>query len=345
MGFTTAEIAKHLDGEVVGDASATLQGFAPADSAKAGDLTFAENDDFFVRAEKSAATAIIADKRFTSAKKILIRVANARIAFAKAMALFFPERTFVAGVHPSAVVAPGAQIDVTAHVGPHCVIGERARIGARTVLQGGNFIGDDSRLGDDVNLFPNVVVYPRAQIGRGVRIHANTVIGSDGFGYVQDGSIHRKVPQIGNVVIGDDVEIGAGVTIDRGALGSTIIGKGTKIDNLVQIAHNVEIGAGCLLVAQAGIAGSSKLGNYVVLAGQVGIAGHLKIGNQAIVAARAGVMNDIPDGEKWLGTPAQPDKEMKRQFIAIRHLPDLLRRVAELERKLGAKRKRRGAPK
>ncbi|HEV2436121.1 MAG TPA: UDP-3-O-(3-hydroxymyristoyl)glucosamine N-acyltransferase [Verrucomicrobiae bacterium] len=345
MAFTTAEIAKHLDGEVFGDAAATLKGFAPADSAKAGDLTFAENDDFFVRAEKSAATAIIADKRFTSAKKILIRVANARIAFAKAMALFFPERIFAAGLHPTAVVAPGAQIDSTAHVGPHCVVGKRARIGARTVLQGGNFIGEDSRLGDDVNLFPNVVVYPRAQIGRGVRIHANTVIGSDGFGYVQDGGLHRKVPQIGNVVIGDDVEIGAGVTIDRGALGSTIIGKGTKIDNLVQIAHNVEIGEGCLLVAQAGIAGSSKLGNYVVLAGQVGIAGHLKIGNQAIVAARAGVMNDIPDGEKWLGTPAQPDKEMKRQFIAIRHLPDLLRRVAELERKLGARRKRRGAPK
>jgi UDP-3-O-[3-hydroxymyristoyl] glucosamine N-acyltransferase len=194
-------------------------------------------------------------------------------------------------------------------------------------------------------LFPNVVVYPRAEIGRRVRIHANTVIGSDGFGYVQDGGIHRKVPQIGNVIIGDDVEIGAGVTIDRGALGSTIIGQGTKIDNLVQIAHNVEIGEGCLLVAQVGIAGSTKLGNYVVLAGQVGIAGHLKIGNKAIIAARAGVMNNVPDGEQWLGTPAQPDGEMKRQYIAIRHLPDLLKRVAELERKLGTKRKRRGPQK
>ena len=153
-------------------------------------------------------------------------------------------------------------------------------------MQGGNFIGDDSKLGDDVNLFPNVTVYPRTEIGQRVRIHASTVIGSDGFGYVQDGGIHRKVPQIGNVVIGDDVEIGAGVTIDRGALGSTIIGKGTKIDNLVQIAHNVEIGEGCMLIAQVGIAGSTKLGNYVVLAGQVGIAGHLKIGNQVTVAAQ-----------------------------------------------------------
>jgi len=341
MAFTTAEIAKHLEGEVLGDATAALSGFAPADSARAGDLTFAENEDFFARAENSAATAIIADKRFSSEKKIVIRVANARVAFAKAMALFFPERTFAAGIHPTAIIASNAEVDPTAHVGPYCVIGERVHISGRTVLQSGNFIGDDSKLAEDVNLFPNVTIYPCTQIGRRARIHANSVIGSDGFGYVQDGGIHRKVPQIGNVVIGDDVEIGAGVTIDRGALGSTIIGKGTKIDNLVQIAHNVEIGEGCLLVAQVGIAGSTKLGNYVVLAGQVGIAGHLKIGNRVIVAAQAGVMNDIPDGEKWLGSPAQPDRDMKRQFIAMRHLPDLLRRVAELEKKLDAKSKSR----
>src|SRR5208282_4653246 len=291
-----------------------------------GDLTFAENEDFFDRAVNSTATAIIADQRFTSTKKILIRVSNARVAFAKAMALFFPERTFTSGVHPTAVVAPSAQIDSTAHIGPHCAIGERVRIGARTVLQGGNFIGEDSKLGDDVNLFPNVIIYPHTEIGRRVRIHANTVIGSDGFGYVQDGDIHRKVPQIGNVVVGDDVEIGAGVMIDRGALGSTVIGQGTKIDNLVQIGHNVEIGEGCLLVAQVGIAGSSKIGNYVVLAGQAGVAGHLTIGNKVTVTAKSGVMHDIPDGEKWFGIPAQSDKQGKRQFIAIQHLPDLLRR-------------------
>jgi len=341
MAFTTAEIAKHLEGEVLGDASATLKGFAPADSARPGDLTFAENEDFFDRAVNSTATAIIADQRFTSTKKILIRVSNARVAFAKAMALFFPERTFTGGVHPTAVVAPSAQIDSTAHIGPHCAIGERVRIGARTVLQGGNFIGEDSKLGDDVNLFPNVTVYPRTEIGRRVRIHANTVIGSDGFGYVQDGDIHRKVPQIGNVVVGDDVEIGAGVMIDRGALGSTVIGQGTKIDNLVQIGHNVEIGEGCLLVAQVGIAGSSKIGNYVVLAGQAGVAGHLTIGNKVTVTAKSGVMHDIPDGEKWFGIPAQSDKQGKRQFIAIQHLPDLLRRVAELEKKAAAKSKKR----
>jgi UDP-3-O-[3-hydroxymyristoyl] glucosamine N-acyltransferase len=337
MPFTIAEIAKLVDGEVVGDANVTLKSFAPAENAQIGDLTFAENEDYFARAEQSAATAIIADKRFSSSKKILIRVPNARIAFAKALALFFPEQKFAAGIHPTAVISASAKIDPTAHIGPHCVVAERVKIGARSVLQAGNFVGDDSQLGDDLNLFPNVTIYPRAQIGNRVRIHANSVIGSDGFGYVQDGSVHRKVPQIGNVVVGDDVEIGAGVTIDRGALGSTIIGKGAKIDNLVQIAHNVEIGEGCLLVAQAGIAGSSKIGNFTVLAGQVGIAGHLKIGNQVTVAAQSGVMNDIPDGGKWWGYPAQSDKDFKRQVIALRKLPELLKRVAELEKKTGGK--------
>jgi UDP-3-O-[3-hydroxymyristoyl] glucosamine N-acyltransferase len=228
-------------------------------------------------------------------------------------------------------------VNATAHIGPHCVVGERVKIGARAVLQAGVSVGDDSKLGDDVNLFPNVTVYPQTEIGRRVRIHAGTVVGSDGFGYVQDGGVHRKVPQIGNVIIGDDVEIGANVTIDRGALGPTVIGKGTKIDNLVQIAHNVEIGEGALIISQVGISGSCKFGKYVILAGQAGFAGHLKIGDRVTVSAQSGVMTDIPDGEKWLGTPAQPDKQAKRQMIAIQRLPELLKRVAELEKKLGGK--------
>src|SRR5271170_4865814 len=334
---TASEIAKYLQGEVVGDGNAVLNSFAPADRAQAGDLTFAENEIFFARAEQSAATAIIADQRFSSTQKIVIRVPNARVAFAKALALFFPEPKFPAGIHPTAVVSSTAKIDATAHVGPHCVVGARVQIGARSVLQIGSSVGDDSKLGEDVNIFPNVTIYPRAEIDNRVRIHAGTVIGSDGYGYVLDGGFHRKVPQIGNVIIGDDVEIGANVTVDRGALGATVIGKGTKIDNLVQIAHNVQIGEHCLVIAQVGIAGSSRLGNYVVLAGQAGIGGHLKIGNQAIVGAQSGVMNDIPDGGKWLGAPAQPDREFKRQVIAIQRLPDLLKRVAEFERRFGLK--------
>jgi len=334
---TATEIAKYLQGEVVGDGNAILNSFAPAESAQPGDLTFAENESFFARAEESAATAIIADQRFSSTKKILIRVPNARIAFAKALALFFPEPVRPAGIHPLAAVAASAQVDPTAHIGPHCIVGERVKIGARSALQGGNSVGDDSQMGEDVNLFPNVTVYPRTEIGSRVRIHAGTVIGSDGYGYVLDGGIHRKIPQIGNVIIHDDVEIGANVTVDRGALGPTVIGKGTKIDNLVQIAHNVEIGEHCLVIAQVGIAGSAKLGNYVVLAGQVGVGGHLKLGNQVTVGAQSGVMTDIPDGGKWLGAPAQPDREVKRQVIAIQRLPDLLKRIAEFERQFGLK--------
>jgi UDP-3-O-[3-hydroxymyristoyl] glucosamine N-acyltransferase len=337
MPFTAAEIAKQLQGEVQGDAAVTLTGFAPADRAQTGDLTFAENEIFFQRAEASAATAILVAGNFTSANKVLIRVPNARVAFAKVLPLFFPEPVFAAGVHPTAIIATSAKIDPAAHVGPYCVVGERVRLGARVVLQGGNHIGTDSQLGDETNIFPNVTIYPQTQIGKRVRVHSGTVIGSDGFGYVVDQGAHRKVPQIGNVIIGDDVEIGANVTIDRGALGPTIIGKGTKIDNLVQIAHNVSIGDHSLLVAQAGVAGSSKLGSYVILGGQVGIAGHLKIGNKAIAMAQAGVMRDIEDGGKVLGSPAMPDRIAKRQYIAVQQLPGLIRRVRELEKKLGIK--------
>ena len=337
MTFTTAEIAKLLAGEVLGDTNAVLTGFAAADQAQAGNLTFADTAEYFAAAENSAAAAIIAGPNATSARKIVIRVANPRLAFAKALAAFFPEPKFAAGIHPSSVLAASAQVDPTAHIGPHCTIGERVKIGARTVLQAGNFIGDDSVVGDETNLFPNVTVYPRTQIGRRVRIHAGAVIGSDGFGYVFDSGIHRKVPQIGKVVIGDDVEIGSNTSVDRGALGSTIIGRGTKIDNLVQIGHNVEIGEYSILCAQVGIAGSAKLGKYCVLAGQVGIAGHLKIGNQVTIGSKSGVMHNIPDGEQWLGIPAQPDRQAKRMMIAMQRVPDLLKKVAAWEKQLGAK--------
>jgi UDP-3-O-[3-hydroxymyristoyl] glucosamine N-acyltransferase len=335
--MTIGDIAKNLGGEVIGDASLKITGFSPANAAKPGDLTFAENEMYFKSAEESSASAILIDKDFPPGKKALIKVPNARIAFAKVLPLFFPEQKFPAGVHSTASIAKSAQIDATAHIGPHCVIGENVKVGAGAILQGGNHVGLNCVIGDGSNLFPNVVLYGNTQLGQRVRIHAGSVIGSDGFGYVLDNGMHRKVPQIGGVIIGDDVEIGANVTIDRGALGPTTIGKGTKIDNLVQIAHNVTIGEHSLIVAQVGIAGSTKIGNYTILAGQVGLAGHLKIGNKVVIAAQSGVMNNIGDGEKWFGSPAQPDRQTKRQWIAVQQLPDLIKRVAELERKLGEK--------
>ena len=342
MAFTAAQLAARLDGKVIGDGAVELTGFAPADAARPGDLTFAENDKYFERAEQSLAAAILVDDEFSSSKKVLIQVPNARVAFAKVLPLLFPPASPAPGIHETAIVSPKAKIDPSACIGPYCKIGDGASIGQRCVLEGGNYIGAGSELGEDVSVFPNVTIYPGCKIGHRVRIHAGAVIGADGFGYVLDKGAHLKVPQIGNVVIHDDVEIGANVTIDRGALGSTIIGKGTKIDNLVQIAHNVVIGEHCLIVSQVGIAGSTRLGNYVTLAGQAGLAGHLKIGDKVIVAAKAGVMNDIPEGEKWLGAPAQRDRDQKREWIALRRLPELLQRVADLEKQIEEMRKREG---
>jgi len=331
--MTAAELAAHVQGQVIGDPSVQLKGFAPADTARLGDVTFAENEDYFARAEQSAASAILVEGDYPSSAKVLIRVPKARVASAKVLGLFFPPARFAPGVHSTAVIDPGAHVEASAHIGPFCTVGNATRIGANSILEGGNHIGADCVIGEGTRLFPNVVVYPRSQIGNRVNIHAGTVIGSDGFGYVLDQGSHRKLPQVGNVIIEDDVEIGANVTIDRGALGSTIIGRGSKIDNLVQIGHNVVLGEHCILVSQVGIAGSTRLGAHVTLAGQVGMAGHLKIGNNVTVAAQAGVMNDIPDDAKWLGSPAQPDREMKRIFIAMQRLPELLQRVSKLEKR------------
>jgi UDP-3-O-[3-hydroxymyristoyl] glucosamine N-acyltransferase len=333
MTFTAAQIAELLRGEVVGDGSVPLTGFNSAEQARAGELTFAEKDSYLAAAEASAASAILVAGPGASAK-VLIRVANARVAAAKVLALFFPEDPAVPGIHPSAVIAPSATIDATAQVGPGCVVGPGVRIGARSVLRGGNHVGEDCRIGEDACLFPNVVLYPRTQVGRRVVIHAGTVIGSDGYGYVFDQGRHLKMPQIGNVIIHDDVEIGANSAIDRGALGPTVIGQGTKIDNLVHVAHNVVLGQHCLVMGQVGFAGSTQLGDYGVIASQSGISGHLKLGRQVTVGGKSGVMRDVPDKETVLGFPAVPDIQAKRQWVAIQRLPDLILRIRALEKQV-----------
>lgn len=334
MPYTAAEIAARLEGEVIGDPSITLTGFAQATRARPGDLTFAENEKYFALAEQCPASAILVTGGFSSTSKTLIRVANPRIAFAKVLPMFFPEKVFAPGIHPTAIVAASAQVDASAHLGPYVVVGERVRIGPCCVLEGGNHVGDDCVLAENCHLFPRVVLYLRTQLGARVRLQAGVVIGSDGFGYVLDKGCHLKVIQIGNVIIHDDVEIGANSTVDRGALGPTVIGKGTKIDNLVQVAHNVVTGEHCIMVSQVGISGSTTLGNYVTLAGQVGLVGHLKIGDRVTVGGKSGVMHNIPAGESWFGYPAQPDRKAKRMIVARDRVPDLIRRVAELERSL-----------
>ena len=287
MELTVETVARHLNGEVIGTRLLVLKGFAPATAARLGELTFAENASFFDKAEHSEASAILVDQDFKSAGKTLIRVVSSRIAFAQALPLFFPEPAVPPGIHPTAVIAASATVPASAHVGPLCVVGEGAVMGERVVLHPRVTIGSDCQVGDDSVLFPGVTLYHRCQLGRRVRIHAGTVVGSDGFGYVLDEGVQRKVPQVGHVVIHDDVELGANVTIDRGTLGATIIGQGTKIDNLVQIGHNVEIGEHCIVVAQVGVAGSTKVGHRAQIGGQAGIAGHLKIGDRVMIAAQS----------------------------------------------------------
>jgi UDP-3-O-[3-hydroxymyristoyl] glucosamine N-acyltransferase len=330
---TLAQLATLLNGEVLGDANTEISSISSADRARAGELTFAENEKYFAAAEQSKAAAIIVREPFPSSKPLL-RVADVRIAVARALPIFFPQDEFIAGIDPSASIHKTAQVDPSAHIGPHCVIGPRTCVGARTVLHGGNHLGADCSVGEDVSLHPNVVLYPRTQVGKRVAIHAGTVIGSDGYGYVFDQGRHRKVLQVGQVIIEDDVEIGANAAIDRAAFGSTIIGAGTKIDNLVHVAHNVVMGKHCLVMGQCGFAGSTHLGDYTVIASQSGIADHLKLGRQSTVGAKSGVMRDIADGETVLGIPAMPHKQMKRQWIAMQQLPDLLRRFREMERDL-----------
>ena len=334
MTFTVQEIAQKLQGELIGESAVQITGLAPAGLARAGELSFAENATYFATAEQSQAAAILVDGPFVSATKPLIRVRNARVALARLLPLFFPPEQHPHGIHPSSVIADSAAIDPTAHIGPNCVVGARVRLGARSVLMGGNDVRADCQLGDDVCLFPNVVLYRQTQLGHRVTIHAGSVIGSDGFGYVLDEGRHRKVLQLGNVIVHNDVEIGANTAIDRGTLGPTIIGEGTKIDNLVHIAHNVVIGRHCLIMGQVGFAGSTCLGDYVVIASQSGIADHLKLGDRVMIGAKSGVMRDVEAGGRMLGIPAAPDRQAKRQIIAVQQLPDLIRRLRELEQQV-----------
>lgn len=334
ISFTASQLAEKIKGVVSGDGAVVITGLRPAEIAGSGDLVFADNERHFAAAEKSAAAAVLVSGSFTSTSKTLIRVPDARIAVARLLPIFFAVEQYPAGIAPTAVVHPTATVDPSAHVGPGCVLGAGVRVGARTALLGGNHVGRDSVLGEDVLLYPNVVLYSQTQVGNRVAIHSGTVIGSDGYGYVLDEGRHRKVLQVGNVIIHDDVEIGANVAIDRGALGPTVIGQGTKIDNLVHVAHNVEMGRHCLVLGQVGFAGSTRLGDYGVVASQSGIAGHLKLGSQCVIGAKSGVMRDVADRETVMGIPAQPDRQMKRQWIAQQQLPELLKRMRELEKQV-----------
>jgi len=331
-----ARVAEILGARLVGRADAVVRGVGTLSDAGPDEVTFLANPRYAKNLADTRAVGVIVAEEVPGIATAQLVVANPYLAYARLMReLFTPERK-ARGLSPDARVDPTATLGPEPDVGPFVVVGPGCVIGARVTLDAGVHLGADCRLGDDVTLHPGVVLHEGVRIGSRVKIHPGTVIGADGFGYATGKGVHEKIPHVGTVVIEDDVEIGANVTIDRAVLGETVIGAGTKIDNHVQVAHNVRIGRGCLIAALVGVSGSSELGNYVVLGGQAGIAGHVHIGDGVRVAARGGVTKDIPAGQTVSGFPAAPHREELRRQAALSRLPELRARVEALEKIAGA---------
>ena len=333
------EIAALVHGELVGDPTATITGVAGIKEARPGQITFLANPKYLSFLDETQATAVITPQDVASSKKALIRTANPSEAFTKVASFFIPESSVVRapGVHGSAVVDPSTRLGERVHIGPHAVIEADCVIGSGSVLDGQVFIGKASRIGSDCRVYPNVTVREGTEIGDRVIIHSGTVIGSDGFGYETSKGMHMKIPQLGSVCIEDDVEIGANVCIDRGRFQKTLVGKGTKIDNLVQIAHNVVIGPHSIIISQAGISGSTEIGRNVIIAGQAGLVGHIRIGDESVIGAGAGVTKSLPNKSVVLGSPAKPVSEQKKLFALIARLPELFKEITQIKEKLGMK--------
>jgi UDP-3-O-[3-hydroxymyristoyl] glucosamine N-acyltransferase len=330
------EIARYLDAELVGDPSVTITGVAGIQEARAGDLTFLANPKYAAFLASTSASAVILGPGVGGGQSPLPRIKhpNPYLAFARVLELFAGAKDYPPGIHPTAVLADGVEVQESAHLGPQVVVESGARIKAGAVVLAGCFVGAGSEIGENCLVYPNVTIREDVTVGKNVIVHSGTVIGSDGFGFAQDGAQHHKIPQIGRVEIGDDVEIGANVTIDRATLGVTRIGRGTKIDNLVQIAHNVNIGENCIIAAQGGISGSTKIGDQSVLAGQAGLAGHLRIGSRVVIGGQSGVTKDIPDGATVFGCPAREIHKTRRIEAHLSRLDLYVRRLAQVEQAL-----------
>jgi UDP-3-O-[3-hydroxymyristoyl] glucosamine N-acyltransferase len=334
--FTLGQLAQALGATLEGDAARVVTGVAPLESAGPGDVSFLTDARYRAAAQSSRAGAFVAAAGITGLPGPVLRVAAPQQAMIDLLLLFHPATPVVGGIHRRAVVAGDARVDPSAAVGPLAVIEAGARVGAGTCVSALVYVGAGVEIGEDCVLGAHVTLLPGTRLGRRVLVHPGAVIGADGFGFAFDGAQHRKIPQTGGVIVEDDVEIGANCAVDRATFGNTIIRRGTKIDNLVQIGHNVEVGEHSILVAQVGVSGSSKIGRGVVLAGQVGVADHVSVGDGALVGAQAGVPSDLEAGGRYLGTPARAILEAKRIFAAESRLPELLQRVRALERAVEA---------
>jgi len=328
------EIAEHVGGTVVGDADVFVCNVRGIDEAGEGDLTFISNPKYKSRLEETRASAILVTPGITNPDKNLIVTKDPYIAMAMALEFLYPEENIPAGISGDAFIETDAEIagDVAIYSGVY--VGRRARIGRGAVLYPGVFIGNNATVGDNSVLYPNVVVYKGCRIGERVTLHAGVIIGADGFGFANPGADNRKIPQVGIVQIDDDVEVGANTTIDRGTLGKTWIKRGVKIDNLVQIAHNVVIGENSIIVAQVGISGSTKLGESVILGGQVGLVGHITIGNNVMVGAQSGVHGDVPPDQIVSGTPHMPHRNWLRTQACLPKLPEMRKTINSLSKRI-----------
>ncbi len=338
-----AELALRLGGEVRGDSEAEVTGVAPLEAGKPGDVCFLANRKYLSQLDLCRASVlIVSDPSLLEARpdarfRALLVVRDAYVAYARAAALLHPTRVEAPGIHPTAVVHPDARVDPSAHVGAFVVLGEGAEVGARATLHPGVVVYRGASIGEDTTLHSGVSIREGCRVGRRVVIHNNSVIGADGFGFARDAAgTYVKIPQIGIVEIEDDVEIGALSAVDRASMGVTRIRRGTKLDNLVQIGHSVEIGEDGVLCAQVGVAGSTKVGARAILAGQVGVADHVTIGDDVIASAQSGVHGEVPSGARVAGTPAVDGRTWLRVSGALRHLPDLIKRVRALEARLEA---------
>ncbi len=332
--FTLKEIARLVGGEISGDPDIVITGVAGIKEAGEGEITFLSNPKYLSHLDETSASAVITSKDVRSGKN-LVHVSNPSQAFTAVLSAFAPPRSAApAGIHPSAVIDASARLEKPVSVGAHVVIEAETSVGAGSSIGANVFIGARCIIGKNAVIYPNVTVREETEIGDNVIIHSGTVIGSYGFGYETVDGVHLKIPQVGSVKIEDDVEIGANVCIDRGRFQKTWIKKGTKIDNLVQIAHNVVVGPNCLLVSQCGISGSSELGKNVILAGQVGVVGHVTLGDDVIVGAQAGVTKSVPEKSVILGSPAKPISEQKKIIALISRLPELFHELAQLKKKV-----------
>lgn len=337
MNISLAELLRVTGGDLEGDPEKMISGVAPFDGAGPDDITFADGPKILNRIRETRAGAVIVPKTASVARDAgvhFICADHPRLAFARAMHLFFPGPRAAADISPRAFIGENVRLGADVQVGPFAVIEDGAVIGSRTILHPHAVVGAGAVVGDDVILYPHVTILARCIIGSRVIIHGGTVIGSDGFGFVADGKRHVKIPQVGIVQIDDDVEIGACNTIDRATFGRTWIQKGVKTDNHVQIAHNVTIGENTLIVAQVGIAGSATVGAGVILAGQAGIAGHIRIGDGVTVGPQAGVTRSLAPGQVVSGTPEMPHPQWLRVSQILPRLPELKRKISELEKRL-----------